>query len=344
MLAGMHRLPASAFDFFGLWYMRLVRDRRPLPAAPAPPGEPTGLAGLAELARESAPSLAGCLGTRTYECRRTAFPSPLRTTHEANNTVHGLLCPPRLPTAADGPRPALLALHGYRQMAYGYAGRLAAWCARRGWVGWALALPYHLARRAPGCRHGEHFISPDLGQFVRATRQAVADTLAAVEALRRAGCPKVAVVGGSLGAWIASLAAVCDPGLDAVVLISPVADPVAISERLPFLRQHRRALRKAGLVREDLERALVGLRPVALRPAVPPERLLVVSGRRDLVVPAEAVEELWRAWGRPARKVYPHGHFSLMLLGRHLFGDIGRFLVARGWPACAAADGPEPWG
>jgi pimeloyl-ACP methyl ester carboxylesterase len=197
----------------------------------------------------------------------------------------------------------------------------------------ALALPYHISRRVKGTRSGELMVTVDFGRFLAATRQAVADTLAAAEMLRRAGAPKVAVVGGSLGGWVAALAAACEAELDAVVLVVPVVEPALLLERLPILRAQRRALLRAGVTRGEIERALEPVTPRALAPAVAPERMLFVYGDDDLVNPPETIDRLWRAWGRPARRVYPSGHFSLVALERTLFPEIERFLEVRGWPA-----------
>jgi dienelactone hydrolase len=262
--------------------------------------------------------------------RRVAFPSPLPGPHEANNTVRGLYYAPR----ADGPTPpSAVVLHGYRQGVYGPARLFARWCAEAGWGGMALALPYHISRRVKGTRSGELMVTADLGRLLAAIRQAVADALAAAEMLRRAGAPGVAIVGGSIGGWVAALAAACEAELDAVVLIVPVTEPALLLERLAILEAHRRALAEAGVTRGEMERALEPVTPRSLAPAVPLERMLFLYGDHDLVNPPETIDRLWRAWGRPARRVYPYGHFSLVALERTLFPEIGRFLELRGWPA-----------
>ena len=179
-------------------------------------------------------------------------------------------------------------------------------------------------------------VTPDLGLMLTATRQAVADSLAAADMLRRAGAPLVAIVGVSLGGWVAALAAACESELDAVVLVVPVTEPAYLVERLAILKPQRRALLEAGITRSEVETVLERVTPRNLRPAVERERLFFLYGDHDLVTPRENVDRLWRAWGRPPRGVYPHGHFTLVLFERRLFPEIDRFLELRGWPARAA--------
>ncbi|MHC4248407.1 MAG: alpha/beta hydrolase family protein [Planctomycetota bacterium] len=360
----MSRFAASLIDRLALFAMTLIKDRRPLPGALPPAGSPADLAGVAAAAHAGVRPLGESLGearpsglasraedyvlrpphdgdpsdrsrvrrawpARTVR-RRVAFPSPLPGPHEANNTVRGLYYAPR----ADGPPPpSAVVLHGYRQGVYGPARLFARWCAEAGWGGMALALPYHISRRVKGTRNGELMVTADLGRLLAAIRQAVADALAAAEMLRRAGAPRVAMVGGSIGGWVAALAAACEAELDAVILIVPVTEPALLLERLPILRAQRRALAEAGVTRGEMERALGPVTPRNLGPAVARGRMLFLYGDYDLVNPPVTVDRLWRAWGRPARRVYPYGHFSLVALERALFPEIGRFLELRGWPA-----------
>ena len=136
--------------------------------------------------------------------------------------------------------------------------------------------------------------------------------------------------------WVAALAAACESELDAVVLVVPVTEPALLVERLAILKAQRRALLEAGITRREIETILERVTPRNLRPAVKKERLFFLYGNHDLITPPETVERLWRAWGRPPRGVYPHGHFTLVLFERRLFPEIGRFLELRGWQARAA--------
>lgn len=353
---------ARLIDRLALFGMGLLRDRRPLAGALPSPDAPAGLSGVAAAARSSTVPLVEALGKvkrcgiasraedyvlkprgaradghRTWPGRtlrrRVAFPSPLPGAHEVNNTVRGLYYTPRDGRASSHPPPTAVILHGYRQAAYGPARLFARWCAEAGWGGMALALPYHISRRVKGTRNGELMVTADLGRLLEATRQAVADALAAARMLRRAGAPRVAVVGASIGGWIAALAAACEPDLDAVVLVEPVTEPALLVERLSVLKEQRRALVRAGVSRDEIERTFERVTPRNLVPAVEGRRLLLMYGGHDTVNLADEVDALWRAWGRPERRVYPYGHFSLVALERRLFPEIGRFLERCGWPA-----------
>jgi len=361
---------AKLIDRLALSVMNLLKDTRPLPGALPRPGALLDLAGVASAARSVEVSLDDALGeaelsgvasrAEDYALRpvvlggrvgrgsrsrfrhawpaavvrrRVAFPSPLPSPHDENNTVRGLYYSPK---AGGPPPPSVIVLHGYRQVVYGPARFLARWCAEAGWGGMVLALPYHFSRRVRGTRSGELMVTPNLGRMLAATRQAVADSLAAAHMLRRAGAPLVAVVGVSLGGWVAAMAAACETELDAVVLVVPVTEPALLVERLAILKPQRRALLEAGITRREIETVLERVTPRNLRPAVARERLFFLYGDHDVITPPETVDRLWRAWGRPPRGVYPHGHFTLVLFERRLFPEIGRFLELRGWQARAA--------
>ncbi len=360
---------AKIIDRLALFGMGFLRDRRPLPGALPTPDAPADLSGVAAAARAKAISLDDALGEakrcgiasraedyllkpsgagadghphgrRTWPGRtlrrRVAFPSPLPGPHDVNNTVRGLYYTPGDAPPSPHPPPTAVILHGYRAGIYGPARLFARWCAEAGWGGMALALPYHISRRVRGTRNGEPMVTADLGRLLEATRQAVADALAAVKMLRRAGAPRVAVVGGSIGGWIAALTAACEADIDAVVLVEPVTEPALLVERLSILKEQRHALVKAGVSRGEIDRALERVTPRNLVPAVERRRLLLIYGNHDIVNPADEVDALWRAWGRPERRVYPHGHFSLVPLERRLFPEVGRFLERCGWPLAVA--------
>ena len=363
----MNGFAAKLIDRLALSAMNLLKDTRPIRGALPRGDAPSDLAGVASVARSVKFSFEDALGraelsgiasrAEDYALRpatlvrrrgrsrirhawpapvvrrRVAFPSPLPGPHDENNTVRGLYYSP---TAGGPPPPTVVVLHGYRQVVYGPARFLARWCAESGWGGMVLALPYHFSRRARGTRSGELMVTPDLGRMLAATRQAVADSLAAADMLRRAGAPLVALVGVSLGGWVAALAAACEADLDAVLLVVPVTEPAFLVERLAILKVQRRALLEAGITRHEIETVLERVTPRNLQPAVEKDRLFFLYGDHDLVTPPETVDRLWRAWGRPPRAVYPHGHFTLVLLERRLFPEIGRFLEVRGWSARAA--------
>jgi hypothetical protein len=80
-----------------------------------------------------------------------------------------------------------------------------------------VTLPYHEERRAPGEARAEYFVSPNIGRTIQSVRQAVLDTRAAVQWLKRQGYEKIGIVGTSIGSCTAFLSMVHEPRIDAAV-------------------------------------------------------------------------------------------------------------------------------
>ena len=62
------------------------------------------------------------------------------------------------------------------------------------------------------------------------------------------------------------------------------------------------------------------------RPAISPERILIVKGTHDTVVLPHDTERLWRSWGQGPILRVPQGHLSAILLEPKLFPTIFEFL------------------
>jgi hypothetical protein len=63
-------------------------------------------------------------------------------------------------------------------------------------------------------------------------------------------------------------------------------------------------------------------------PAIPKENILLIESLHDLFVPAEVMEQLWRAWDQPEIWRLRHGHISV-LVAPGLSGRIIRWMTPR---------------
>jgi pimeloyl-ACP methyl ester carboxylesterase len=302
MLALLHR----GVDAFAMW----TEDRHRRAPAAFRPAEPVPLDCFGPL-----PPLAGA-PPREGPWRT---PSPRPCGGDATLVVHARPARgARRGTAVLVPPwkvPGLRAVAGYARLAAG-----------AGLDVWTVIPPRHLDRTAPGTRSGEGLVSPDV-PAVRAAFEQLVVELRALVALAAARGGEVALVGVSLGALGAALAATGPERIDRLALLAPPADLAAIFETTPIGRRYLRLAERAGApfaVGEPLARMLAPFRPDLRRPSA--RRVLVAVGREDrIALPAGALA-LAQAWGADAR-VYPRGHLTLLFGCRALRRDLARFLA-----------------
>jgi hypothetical protein len=201
---------------------------------------------------------------------------------------------------------------------------------RAGFDAWLALPPFH-ADRARGLRSGEGFVSPDLRALRSAVEQAVGELrLLAAVARERGG--EVGLVGLSLGALSAALAATAPPAPDFAALVAPPADLLHVFALTRIGRRYARLAARAGAPlppRAALRPMLAPFRPAARRPTA--ARLLVALGRHDRIVRPRGPAALARAWGVTPR-VYPRGHLTLLFGSAALRRDLAAFLAVSGGP------------
>jgi|ERR1017187_760447 hypothetical protein len=247
------------------------------------------------------------------------FPSPRPCDFAENNVVHGRLY--RCPDAWQK-RPVIVLLHGgqeYFHYRFGYD-LLARRCNRAGFNAATLVAPYHFQRRVRrvesdqlaepmGLAEPFEFVLDHL-RSAEAIGQAVAEIRALTGWLLEQGCPSVALLGLSFGAWLAGLAATRDSRLKAIVLGVPRVRsnyPVCRGEGVlwPPLRKALER-RKAALEAWDTTPGNLALS----QPVIPKENILFIRGRYDFLALPEYIEELWQKWGQPEIWRLPQGHIS----------------------------------
>jgi pimeloyl-ACP methyl ester carboxylesterase len=197
--------------------------------------------------------------------------------------------------------------------------------ARQGLDVWTLVPPRHLGRAEAGTRSGEAFVSPDLVALASAMEQLVLE-VRVLAALARARGGEVAIVGLSLGALGAALAATAPEAADAVALVAPPADLATVLAATGIGRRYAALASRAGAPipsRAALAPMLEGFRAGARRPTA--RRILVAAGREDRIAPPADAAALARAWGVEPR-LYGRGHLTLLFACRAVRRDVARFL------------------
>ncbi len=174
-----------------------------------------------------------------------------------------------------------------------------------------VTLPHH-GRRAPRDARfsGEAFAVPHVGRLSEAVRQAAFELLALRRWLAAEAEAPVGALGLSLGGYLTALLAGLDPELAFAV---PMAPPVCIGDLAWHFferSQTRRADTRPAFDRDELREAYRVHSPLSHAPRIPRERLLVVAGRGDRIVPPEHPQSLYLHWGQPAIHWFSGSHLA----------------------------------
>jgi len=217
------------------------------------------------------------------------------------------------------PRASVVALHGFTmgQPRIDAVVLLASQWYRRGLDVVLLTLPYHGARSPSESRFsGEHFAVPHVARMAEAVRQAIYELRLVVRWLREQNDAPVGVLGLSLGGYLSALAATLYDDLDFVV---PMVPPVCIGDlawRFYSKSRNFDPAAEPAFSYGELRAAFRVHSPLAHPLRVPRERVLIVAGRGDRIVPPEHPNALWEHWGRPAIHWYSGSHLAPFRRGR----------------------------
>ena len=248
----------------------------------------------------------------------------------ANRTAHA-----RLWRHDDGPRPTLMAIHGFG--------------AEKSWMNefiltlprffglgcdvMLLTLPFHGPRAgllSPFSGHG--IFSGGISRINESFAQAVHDARLFINHLfEDRGVPRVGVTGISLGGYTASLLAACEPRLSFSIPNVPVVSMAdLILEWQPLSTLIRTILVAAGLSIKDLRHTLAISSPLTYQPALPREQLMIVGGVGDRMAPPKHARLLWDHWERCRLHWFPGGHLVHLDKGEYLV-EMSRFLRTIGF-------------
>ncbi|MEW6272761.1 MAG: hypothetical protein AB1689_26080 [Thermodesulfobacteriota bacterium] len=219
---------------------------------------------------------------------------------------HWVHRPPRVPAT-------LLAVHGFT-MGWPWLDAIALLASewfRAGLDVALLTLPFHGPRTPRDARFsGDSFARPDVGQLNEAARRAVREILLATRWLRGESGHEVGLLGLSLGGYLVATASALDPELAfAVAMVPPVCFGDLAWRFLPATPAGAPPATPA-LSYDELRRAFHVHSPLAHVPAVARERLLIIAGRGDRIVPPEHPSSLWRHWGEPAIHWFEGSHLA----------------------------------
>jgi dienelactone hydrolase len=307
--------------FFKKWIDRSAID---VAAKSLPPGVSNALKALAAQELLNAPDLlrppAEVARLSMGRDQSFQFESAEKNPGGRNATVHGRMFLTKGPWAT---RPFVTLVHGWNaELHYMYVlPRVARALNKAGLNAALIELPFHLHRR-PLERNGmRDFVSDDLPGMLFATRQAIADIDSLTLWSRAQGCPRTAVWGFSLGAWLAGLYICHSDVPDAAVLTTPISNLARAVAELSFCHP----------VRSGMCECPLDLSPLNLnrhQPRIPLDSIQVVQSTYDLFVPSETYSELATAWKLNGWEEQRQGHISILLSRRAMRQSID-FLASR---------------
>jgi dienelactone hydrolase len=245
------------------------------------------------------------------------FPSPVKTLHEVNNTVHCEYFRP----VADGKYPGVIVLHilGGDFDLCRLMGRT---LSHHGVCALFVKMPYYGPRRPPDLP--VRMISVDPKQSVAGMQQAVLDIRRATAWLAAQGevdGGQLGVFGISLGAITGALAAECEPRLQSVFLVMAGGDIGKVGANSPYAAIAQKKWLESGGTIDGLVEALRPIDPATYGKNLRGRRVTMVNARYDEIIPRECTLSLWKAAGEPEIIWHDCGHYSM---GRFLFDVMAR--------------------
>ncbi|MDP6446093.1 MAG: alpha/beta hydrolase family protein [Pirellulaceae bacterium] len=251
---------------------------------------------------------------------RLTFPSPVKTPHAVNNTVH---CEYYEPLGGAKRKPAAIVLHilgGDFSLSRLFCMELA----RRDVAALFVKMPYYGPRKVSGQR----MISEAPEATVRGMRQAVLDIRRATAWLGdqpEVDANRLGVFGISLGGITAALTASVEPRLHNVCCALAGGRLGEAIWQSPELSELREKWEAEGKTRDEY---LAVVRPID--PAVHGERardrrILMINAKDDEVIPKQCTIALWKSFGEPPIIWYEGGHYTVARKFLAALREVGQF-------------------
>jgi dienelactone hydrolase len=216
-------------------------------------------------------------------------------------------------------RATIIALHGF-SMGYPRIDAFALFagqCFRAGFDVALVTLPFHGARTPPDARFsGERFAIPHVARLNEAVRQAIYEIHVVSGWLRQQTDAPVGLLGLSLGGHLSALMAGLTADLDFVI---PMVPPVCFGDlawRFFSASRQYRGGRSPAFSHDELRASYRIHSPLTYARRVEKNRILIVAGRGDQIVPAEHPYALWRHGDEPEIYWFSGSHLAPFRRGR----------------------------
>lgn len=234
----------------------------------------------------------------------------------------------------DGPRPTLIVVHGFILDSYAVNSRFLhlADFFREGYDIVLCTLPFHGCRSerwAPYSGHG--VFSYGVCHLNETIRQGVQDIRLLLNWLESLGVEKAGATGISLGGYTTALLAATEERLQFCIPIVPVASLTdVIFEWAPAGPLIRTGMRLVDVSIPEARHVMAIQSPLTWAPKLPRERLMIVGGAGDRVVPPKHARLLWDHWDHPRLHWFPGNHLVHLDQGVYL-KDMAAFIRHTGF-------------
>lgn len=244
---------------------------------------------------------------RHYRVFNLEYPSAISTGYSRNDTVRGIY----LERPGHENAPVVIYLHGWMEFETGLGLRLPlTWVGPLGFNILALHLPFHFERTPHGTISGEMAITGNLPLAVKAMGQAVSDARQALAWLKAQQPDRpVSLIGKSLGGLVGAMVLATEPELAAGILAVPATGAKTSIWQSTYTTLLRRDLNRQGLDEAATARLLEIIRPGRYRPAIDPERILVLKANADRVCFPQETDAFATEWGTRTVAL-PTGHLT----------------------------------
>ncbi|MCH7686430.1 MAG: alpha/beta hydrolase family protein [Planctomycetes bacterium] len=254
---------------------------------------------------------------------KVRFPSPIKTEHDENNTVHGHYFQPQ----GEGPFPGVVVLHilgGQFPMSQMIANSLA----RKGIAALFIKLPYYGERRSTKSRM--YMVMTDPKLTAANMTQGVADIRRAASWLGER--PEVdenqlGLTGISLGGIMSALAAPAEPRFQKVAIHLGGGNLILTMWDQPHYasRWFRKQWEERGGTRESLREIIKPVDPITYAHLIKDRTVLMVAAKHDEIVLPESTIALWEKMDKKPKLVWlDAGHISALT---YLYGEVHRLTL-----------------
>jgi dienelactone hydrolase len=237
------------------------------------------------------------------------FPSPVKSKHPENNTVHAEYYRPQ----GDGPFPAVIVLDitGGNQMV---SRHIANHLARHGVGGLFVQMAYYGPRRPPGSKL--KLMTTDVKHTTAAVTQTVLDLRVAAAWLAsrpEVDAKRLGITGTSLGSFVSALTGEMEPRLGRVCVLLGGGNFVDGYAGHPLATPFVTALEVLGFRRDGIRKLIAPIDPITCATNLKNRKLLIMAATKDEIVPPSMARMLWEASGKQKIVWYEAGHYTAAL-------------------------------